>query len=211
MKRLAILGASGHGKVVAEIAELLGWSVVFFDDAYPSVSKLEVWQVIGKTEDLLKNLDDFDGCFIAIGNNDIRLEKYELLDKHGVTLPCLIHPMAIVSRYAKISSGTVVMAGVVVNPFVKIDECCILNTACTLDHDCVVEPGVHVSPGVNLAGAVRIGQGSWIGIGANVKQCIEIGENVVVGAGAVVIENIPNNVVAVGVPARVKNKMSYKC
>lgn len=205
MKRLAILGASGHGKVVAEIAELNGWDVVFFDDAYPKVSELEVWQVIGKTKDLLKTSDDFDGCFVAIGNNAIRLEKYGLLKSYGVVLPCLVHPMAIVSRYSKIPSGSVVMAGVVINPFVKIGECCILNTACTLDHDCVLADGVHISPGVNLAGEVNVGKASWVGIGASVKQCINIGKDATIGAGAVVVKDMPDNVVAVGVPARSKS------
>lgn len=206
MRRLAVLGASGHGKVVAEIAELNGWDeVIFFDDAYPEIKALEVWQVVGNSENLLKRLNDFQGCVVAIGDNAIRLKKFQLLQAQGAHFPCLVHPRAMVSGYANIASGTVMMAGAVVNAFAKVGECCILNTACTLDHDCDVGRGVHISPGANLAGAVCIGQCAWIGIGASVKQGISIGANTVVGAGACVVADLPDDVLALGVPAKIKD------
>ncbi|MBE0484498.1 MAG: acetyltransferase [Bacterioplanes sp.] len=203
MKRLAILGASGHGKVVAEIAELNGWDVVFFDDAFPSVTGLAHWSVIGNTDDLLTDLQCFDGCFVAIGNNRIRLDKQRMLAKKGATLPVLIHPSAVVSRYAKVEAGCVVMAGAVINPFALVQQACIVNTAATIDHDCVLAEGVHISPSANLAGAVSVGACSWVGIGASVKQCLKIGANVVVGAGAAVVLDIADNLTVVGVPAKV--------
>ncbi|MBD3768417.1 MAG: acetyltransferase [Gammaproteobacteria bacterium] len=202
MKRLAILGASGHGKVVAEIAELNGWDVVFFDDAFPSVNGLAHWPVIGTTEDLLNDLQRFDGCFVAIGNNRIRLDKQTMLTEKGATLPVLIHPLAVISRYANVQAGCVVMAGAVVNPFALVQQACIVNTASTIDHDCILAEGVHISPGANLAGGVSVGACSWIGIGASVKQCVQIGANVVVGAGAAVVSDIADNLTVVGVPAR---------
>lgn len=202
MKRLAILGASGHGKVVADIAELNDWDVVFFDDAYPGVACLEHWLVVGNTDDLLAVLQDFDGCFVAIGNNKVRLAKKKLLMEKSVEFPVLIHPSAVVSRYAKFGRGTVVMAGAVINPFVQVGQACILNTATTIDHDCVLDDGVHISPGANLAGSVSVGKYSWIGIGASVKQCSVIGSNVVVGAGAAIVSDVQDNITVVGVPAR---------
>jgi len=202
MKRLAILGASGHGKVVAEIAELLGWNVVFFDDAFPSVDCLEHWEVVGNTEDLLDVLTNFGGCFVAIGNNKIRLAKQVLLMEKGVDCPVLVHPSAVVSGYAKVGVGSVVMAGAVINPFAQIKQACIINTASSIDHDCVIADGVHISPNANLAGAVSVGKYSWIGVGASVKQCLKIGENAVVGAGAAVVKDVLDGLTVVGVPAK---------
>lgn len=204
MKPLAVLGASGHGKVVAEIAELLGWNVIFFDDAFPEISALEVWQVKGTTADLLASLSDFDGCIVAIGNNEIRLDKTAMLQSKQANLVTLIHPLAVVSSYSQVGVGSVVMAGAVINPFASIGLANIVNTGATIDHDCILGAGVHISPGANLAGAVSIGNKSWVGIGAVIKQSLLIGEKVTVGAGAVVVSNLPSNVVAIGVPAKVK-------
>lgn len=201
MKRLAMLGASGHGKVVADIAEINGWDVVFFDDAFPSVNGLAHWPVVGRTEELLNDLQCFDGCFVAIGQNRIRLEKQQMLAKKGATFPVLVHPTAVISRHAHVDLGCVVMAGAVINPCAQINQACIVNTAATVDHDCMLADGVHISPGVHLAGAVSVGECSWIGIGASVKQCLSIGANVVVGAGAVVVKDIADNLTVVGVPA----------
>ena len=203
MKRLAILGASGHGKVVAEIAELSGWDVSFYDDAFPSVSSLEAWGVLGNTEDLIANLSAFTGVFVAIGNNSIRLDKYKIFAVSPIKLVTLVHPSAVVSSYSSVGDGTVIMAGAVVNPFAKLGMGCIVNTSASIDHDCILGDGVHVSPGVYLAGGVLVGDCSWIGIAASVKQCVSIGRNVTVGAGSVVLADLPDGVVAVGVPANV--------
>ena len=210
MKRLAIIGASGHGKVVAELAELLGWTeIVFFDDAFPQVNQVEVWTVRGKTEDLWEQITDFDGCIVAIGNNLIRRRKTQDILINQGNLVSLIHPSSSVSKYTVIEAGSVVMAGAIINPFSKIGSACIVNTLASIDHDCVLADGVHISPGVNLAGAVKIGQQSWIGIGASVKQSISIGDDVIVGAGAVVVSDVAKGLVVVGIPAKVKN-IGYK-
>jgi len=203
VKRLAILGASGHGKVVADIAELTGWGeVVFFDDAWPVIKTNSVWPIIGNTDDLLACNGDFSGVFVAIGNNDIRLKKLKLLRKLGTSIPSLIHPNAVISRYSVIDDGCVVCAGVVVNADSKIGFGSILNTGCSIDHDCFIDNSVHVSPGVRLAGGVKVGECSWIGIGAVVRQLITIGAYSVVGAGAAVVKNIPESATVVGVPAQ---------
>ena len=201
--KLAILGASGHGKVIAEIAELTGWSsVIFFDDEFPSVTQVEAWNVIGNTGDLLRKLNEFDGCIVAIGDNIIRLKKTQLLQKNQGRLVSLIHPSSVVSPYANIDLGSVVMAGAIINPFTRLGLACIVNTMASVDHDCDLKSGVHVSPGVNIAGAVTIGQNSWVGIGSSVRQGLLIGEHVIVGAGAAVIDDIASHTVVVGVPAK---------
>ncbi len=205
MKRLAILGASGHGKVVAEIAELSGWNeIVFYDDAYPEVLNIGVWFIKGGTDTLISDIKRYDGVIVAIGNNNIRFEKINFLKLHQAKLTSLFHPKSVISKYAHIGLGSVVMAGAVINPFAKLGLACIINTSATIDHDCELGDSVHISPGSNLAGAVKVGSKSWIGIGTCVKQCLSIGENVIIGSGASVVRNIPDDVVAVGVPAKIK-------
>ena len=204
MNRLAILGASGHGKVVAEAAFLSkNWTdIVFFDDAYPSINMLESWSVVGNTQDLIDQVNSFDGVVVAIGNNAIRLLKQSELQQYGCNVVSIIHPSAIISPSAKISCGSTVMAGAIISPYCYIERSCIINTGATIDHDCQLGEGVHISPGVNLAGEVKIGTLSWLGIGSCVKQQVEIGERVMVGAGAAVVSNVMDDLTVVGVPAR---------
>lgn len=202
MKTLAVLGASGHGKVIADCAELCGWqSVVFFDDAWPDRLENGPWAVMGNTDKLLASLSDFDGVVVAIGHCRIRQDKIGLLRAAGAPLVTLIHPRAVVSPYAQVGQGTVIFAGAVVNVDARIGEGGIINTGATIDHDCVLGDAVHISPGANLAGGTVVGDRSWIGIGSSVKQLIVIGADVIVGAGASVVKNIPDGLTVVGVPA----------
>ncbi|WP_010483310.1 acetyltransferase [Pseudomonas sp. S9] len=203
MKRLAIVGASGHGKVVAETAELCGWQdIVFYDDSWPRKQENSVWKIAGDFSMLLECLSSFDGVIVAIGHNATRFSMLEQLSKAGVHLPMIIHPTAVVSRSATLSDGLVIFANVVINANASIGAGVILNTACTIDHDCVIGSSVHISPGAHLAGSVQVGDCSWVGIGAIVKQGMIIGTQSVVGAGAVVVSDVPSNVTVVGVPAR---------
>ena len=205
MKSLALLGASGHGKVVADIAEQLGYQTIhFYDDAHPSITKLEVWDVVGTTKDLLENSHEYDGCCITIGANRIREQKYQQLKQANMVFPTLIHPSAVVSRHATVHEGSVVMANAVINIAAKVGVGCIVNTGATIDHDCKIDNFVHISPSAALAGNVSIGDYSWVGIGAAVKQGVTIASNVMVGAGASVITNINTNETVVGVPAKTK-------
>lgn len=204
MNRLAVLGASGHGKVVADTAECCGWrSVEFFDDAWPNLQTNGAWDVTGDTPSLLAQLNQFDGVIVAIGNNRLRQAKLMELQAADARLAILLHPDATVSRYARIGAGSVVFAGAVMNADAFLGMGGILNTGCSIDHDCVLGDAVHISPGACLAGGVRVGNQSWIGIGACVRQLIRIGERVVVGAGAAVVADVPDNLTVAGVPARV--------
>jgi len=201
--RLAILGASGHGKVVADIAETCGWDQVeFYDDAWPEIKNNGSWPVKGNSQRLLENMSQYAGIFVAIGNNSIRAEKLSWLDDYNASVISLYHPSAVVSQYAHIGSGTVVMPGVIVNADTSVAEGCILNTGCSVDHDCTLDRCVHISPGARLAGGVSVGEYSWIGIGASVRQQVNIGKEVTVGAGAAVVSDLPDMVTAVGVPAK---------
>lgn len=200
--QLAILGASGHGKVVADTAELLGYECVFFDDTYPDIQVNEAWPIMGTGAELFERLAEFDGVAVAIGNNTIRFNKIQELHSLGAKLPSLIHPSAVISQYAEMGEGSVVFAGVVVNAFTKTGAGAILNTGCTVDHDCVLGDAVHISPGANLAGGVSVADGSWVGIGASVKQLVTIGSNVMVGAGSVVLKDVSSDCVIAGNPAK---------
>lgn len=203
MNRLAVLGASGHGKVVADCAEACGWQeIVFFDDAWPGVSYNGHWPVLGNTSDLLAALSDFTGVLVAVGNNNIRSDKLQMLEKAGATLVSVIHPSAVVSRYARVSLGSVVFAGAVVNADCDVGMGAIINTGASVDHDCELGMCVHISPGARLAGGVTVGDLSWIGIGAVIKQLVKTGRGVIVGAGAAVVANVPDGCTVAGVPAR---------
>ncbi len=203
MKSLAILGASGHGKVVADCAEMCGWTdIIFFDDTWPHTDFISGWIVEGTSSHLLERASEFDGVLVAIGNNAVRLDKLQSLRKAGAFLPVLVHPSAVVSRYVSIEGGTVVFAGAVINIDCSVGMGAIINTSASVDHDCILGDSVHISPGAHLAGGVSVGNLSWIGIGGSVRQLVRIGSEVIIGAGASVVADVSDGSTVVGVPAR---------
>ena len=191
MKRLIIIGAGGHGRVVEDASNL---DCVFLDDN----PKLE--GVIGSINQLEQIKEKGEAIIVGIGDNKIRMEMLSKIQE----VATIIHPTAVISESAMVGCGTVVFANVVINPNSTIGRGCILNTASTVDHDCILGDGVHISPGAHLGGNVVVGDCSWIGIGASVKHGVSIGKNVIVGAGAAVVKDIPDGVTVVGVPAKVK-------
>lgn len=203
MKTLAILGASGHGHVVADTALSCGWDeVVFFDDALSEITRNRFVQVRGNSYDLIADADNFQGVAVAVGDNEARLKKIRSFLEAGLHLPALIHGRAYVALDTTVASGCVVFAGAVIQPGSSLGTGCIVNTGASIDHDCRIGDCVHLSPGVRLAGSVEIGDGAWIGVGASVSQNVTIGQNAVVGAGATVIECVADCITVVGNPAR---------
>ena len=204
-KKLAIVGASGHGKVIADIAEQLGYIVNFYDDAYPSKKNIEHWAIHGSCADLiaLNNAKTAlsNNVVVAIGNNVIRQQKIQFLQQSGFNLITLIHPTAVISQYSKVAPGSVIFAGAVINAFANVGVGCIINTAAVVEHDCSIDDFSHICPNVALAGGVSVGAKSWVGIGSQVKQLITIGNNCLIGAGSTVVKNIPDNVTVFGSPA----------
>jgi sugar O-acyltransferase (sialic acid O-acetyltransferase NeuD family) len=201
-RSLFIVRAGGHGRVVADVAELLGYrDVRFLDDAWPAKSYTLDWPVVGR--DLPAPGPDLD-VFVGNGVNAERHAEVTLLLAQGYCLPSLIHPQAYVSSRAQIGAGSLVAAMAVVGVGGRLGQAVIVNTGATVDHDCVLGDGVHVSPGAHLAGTVTVGDESWIGIGAAVREGIRIGAHVMVGAGAVVVSDIKDGLKVIGNPARVK-------
>lgn len=203
MKCLAILGAGGHGKVVADAALASGWNEIhFYDSSWPNCERNSHWRILGNDELLISKLDQYDGVIVAIGNNQVRWQKYRMLFEQKAKIVNIVHPSAQVSKYAKLGIGSVVLANAVVNVDAHIGDACIINVGATIDHDSHIASAAHVCPGANLSGAVFVGEKSWIGVGSSVKQGIKIGHQVMIGAGAVVLTDVPDGLVIVGNPAR---------
>lgn len=200
MRRLAILGAGGHGRVIADAAQNSGWSAIeFYDDAWPGNGP---WPIVGNTEMLFKHLPDYHGVIVGIGNNGVRATLQQRLQLAGAPLVCVIHPSAIVSRHAQLGAGCAVLARAVVNVGAQIGAGVILNTGCIVEHDCLIEDFAHIGPNAGLGGGVHIGRHSWVGIGASVNHLIHIGRDCTIGSGSTVIRNVSEATVAVGSPAR---------
>ncbi|WP_068596558.1 acetyltransferase [Vaginella massiliensis] len=192
---LYVYGASGHGKVIAEIAEENGFEVQAFIDTDKTKISIFNYKVVHQIPTDVSNL------MIAIGNNHIRKKISE--ENSDLTYPVLVHPSTNISKRSKIEIGTVGMAGVSVNADVTIGKHCIINTNASIDHDCTIQDFVHISPNVALAGNVIVGEGTHIGIGASVIQGIKIGKWCTIGAGAVIIKDVPDGATVVGNPGKI--------
>lgn len=201
-KKLLIIGASGHGKVIADIAlKLNKWTSIAFLDDDDNKSMSMGLNVIGRIKDAFKYKDIAD-FFVAIGDNSTREKIQKLLIKDGLSIATLIHPNASIGTDVEINTGSAVMAGVVINSSTRIGEGCIINTSSNIDHDNIIEDFVHISPRVSLAGTVKVGKNNWIGTGSVVSNNISICSGCQVGAGALVINDITKPGTYFGVPAR---------
>lgn len=195
-----IIGASGHGKVVADIVEKNGDQVMGFLDDNPALSDTFVgFPVLGKTEQYKEYPDA--AYVVAIGNPVIREKIVKKLNT--VTWYTAVHPTAVISNLdTSIGEGTVIMANAVVNAGAKIGKHCIINTGAIVEHDNQLADYVHISVGTKLAGTVSVGRSTWIGIGASVSNNLSICADCMIGAGAVVVKEINEAGTYVGVPAK---------
>lgn len=207
-ERILILGAGGHAQVVADIL-LRMWDaglpiapIGYLDDNPALVGKaLLGLPVLGTLAGLGRVAHD--AVIVAIGANHARRSVFERLELRGDRFAIARHPSAIVAPDVLIGPGTVICAGVIINPGTVIGANVILNTASSADHHNRVGDHAHIAPGVHMGGDVVVGAGALVGIGATVMPQRTIGAWSVVGAGGVVTADIPGDVVAVGVPARV--------
>lgn len=198
-RRVAVVGAGGHAKVVISTLDAAGFEVVAVYDDDPARHGDTVLGVPirGHVGDLAR--EDVLPAVIAIGDNHVRRRIAERLAWPWVSV---VHPSAVVHASVRLGPGTVVMAGAVIQPDARLGRHAIVNTAATVDHDCRLGDFVHVAPGAHLAGSVALGDEVLLGIGAVVTPGRRIGAGTVVGAGAAVVCDMPSGVVARGVPAK---------
>ena len=208
MKGLLIAGASGHGKVIADIAvKLKQYEKILFLDDDRSIHEIMGFPVIHTIMSDKKLFAQWFGdldieVVIAIGNSQIRMRKQQMFEEAGIQIATLIHPSAVIGQDVTIGAGTVIMANAVVNSASRIGKGCIINTAASVDHDNQIEDYVHVSVGSHLAGTVFVGRHTWIGAGAVVSNNLKLCEECTIGAGAVVVKDILQKGIYIGVPAR---------
>lgn len=201
---LIIVGASGHGKVVAEIAELTNkYKKIYFMDDYSDDKIFHGYQNLGPTTGLDKYKNSTD-VFVAIGDNRIRAEKLQNFEKNGFSIATLIHPNAVISASTSIGRGTVIMPGAIINASTEIGFGNIINTNVSVDHDCKLGNFVHISPGATIAGTVIIGSNTWVGAGSVIVNNICISAHTIVGAGGVVVQDITQRGTYIGVPVKMK-------
>lgn len=208
MANLLILGAGGHGKVIADIASQLGkWNKIAFADDRIDINTILNFPIVSSMGEYEKVIDQYDEAFIAIGNNKIRMQWINKLISREVRIAKIIHPSSVISEFSEIGEGTVVMPGTIVNADTSIGRGVILNTSSSIDHDCRIEDGVHISPGVHICGTVIIGRCSWICTASSIINNVKIGVNVKVAAGSTVLCNVPSNVMVAGTPAVIKKQL----
>ena len=207
MSGVAIIGAGGHGRVIASILQAANREVAGFIDK-PVSGELPL-PLLGQDKDIPKLLEQgvIDSFIIGLGSvkggPSLRAKLFNQLIEAGLTPAVAIHPMAMLSHGVCIGAGSVLMAGAIVNTGTSIGKNCIINTGAIIDHDGSIGDHVHIAPGVTCSGQVTVGTHSLIGVGSTIKQSVTIGGNVTLGAGSVVIKDIPDGVTAYGNPAKV--------
>lgn len=197
--RIAIVGSGGHAKVVIATAQAAGHEItgVFDDDASRWGQTVLGIAITGPTAAVLGDPDAT--AVLAIGVNGVRAR---LATTARCQFATVVHPSAIVHPTVALGPGTVVFAGTVIQPDTRVGAHAIVNTGASIDHDGVLGAFVHVAPGVRLAGDVTLGEGAFLGIGTVAIPGVTVGAWTTVGAGAAIVDDLPADVIAVGVPAR---------
>jgi len=205
--KTVIIGGGGQCKVVLDILLNNGYDVVSITDSDSSKHNTKIFNVpitgSHATLDKLRS-EGVNNAIIAIGGNTARKKYYTELERLGFNMVNAIHPSAIISNRVK-SIGKGIFVGMLCNigPDCEIGNNVLINNSVSLSHSNVIEDHVNISPGSHIGGGTRIKTGAFIGLGARVVNAITIGERAIVGAGAVVLEDVPDNAIVVGVPAKV--------
>jgi len=211
------LGAGGHAKVVIEILRAQGgFELVGLLDANPELHGKDVLTVPVLGDDALlpqlkaKGVTHFFIGLGAVGNQEQRRRLYERGIASGLTPVSAIHPSAVISPSATLGGGIIVMPQAVINAEARIGHNVIINTQAVVEHDCVIAEHCHIAPGVRIASTVRVGAGTHVGLGAVIRQLICVGRRVVIGAGAVVVKDVPDGQMVFGNPARPQSERSHE-
>lgn len=207
-KKVIIIGAGGHGKVILDILSFDDKiEVIGFIDDNPLLkgNLVNGIRVIGSFDEVIENIPA-KAVVVAIGDNKIRTNFFEKCKEKSLETINAIHPSAVISKNVKIGEGAVIMAGVIINSGAYIGNNVCVNTQASIDHDCYLDDNCHIWPGAVLTGTVKVGKLSYIGSGAIVLPKLKIGERCMVGAGAVVTKEVLDNTTVIGIPARVINE-----
>lgn len=197
--KVYLYGASGHAKVVKDIAKLAYVDVPCLIDDNPAVKELDGLKVVHSAEGL-------SPLIVTIGDCQTRRK---IVEKLGVReYLTVVHPKAVLADSVKLGTGTVVMAGAVLNPYATVGDHCIINTSASIDHDCKIHDFVHIAPHCTLCGEVEVGEGTWVGAGTTIIQGIHIGKDCFIGAGSVVVKNVPDGSLCYGNPSRIIKKVN---
>ncbi|MHA2052248.1 MAG: acetyltransferase [Candidatus Hodarchaeales archaeon] len=203
-KKVVIVGAGGHGKVIADILELNDYEIIGFiyDDPKMKGAQVSGYNVLGSIDDL-DSFSEAECGFVAQVDHEKRIKYIQILLSRGLELINAFHPTSVRSKHIKMGKGVCMMAGSIVNPGVTVGDGSIINTSATIDHDSTLGVCSHISPGAKIARNVEIGENSFIGTGAIINPNLKVGNNVIVGSGTVIINDIPDEATAVGNPAQV--------
>lgn len=208
-RAVVIYGCGGQGKVVADLVQLnAGMTLLgFLDDGVPPGPGPLGFKVLGNGAWLDAQHAGGVEVALGLGNNTTRALICEQLSLKGFRILTLVHPQAVVAGTASLGAGTVVMANATVNPDARVGRGAIVNTGAVVEHDCVVGDFAHLSPNAAMGGGARLGPGAWLGLGATVIPGVSVGARTIVGAGAAVVKDLPDDCVALGVPARVSRRL----
>ena len=206
-EKVLIIGAGGHAKVVVDILlEQKKYEVVGFVDR-DSEKEYRGIKVIGQDEELsLFYKNGIRKVFVALGSNKIR-KKLQIECKNiGFDIINIISSRATISPTVKLGNGIVIMDGAIVHADAVVKDGCIINTNASVDHDCCIDEYTHIAPGTAISGYTAVGRECFIGTGCSIIDGITIGDHVTVGAGGVVVKDIIDSGIAVGIPAKIKKK-----
>jgi sugar O-acyltransferase (sialic acid O-acetyltransferase NeuD family) len=206
MDKIIVIGSGGHARVVIDAAIDAGKKVLgLVDTDYQNqVETVLGIKVLGGFEILSKYDKTKVFLIIAIGDNLKRKECYLKLKKQGFMFAKIIHPTAVISKFTTIGEGAFINAGVIINAEVVISNNCIVNSGAIVEHEAKIGDYSHLAPGVRVGGRTLIEEGVFVGIGSNIAHSIKIGRHVTIGAGSVIVKDIPENSTVVGIGRVVK-------
>jgi sugar O-acyltransferase (sialic acid O-acetyltransferase NeuD family) len=208
-KHLILIGGGGHCKSIIDVAESAGYTILGILDRPEEVGKRVLgYEVIGTDDDMVKYADKAD-FIVAVGqikSPNLRIKLHKMLADAHCHIATIVAATAHVSKYAQLGEGTVIMHHAFVNADARIGKGCIINTASIIEHEATVGDYCHVSTGATINGGASIGQCTFVGSQSVVNQCVTIGDKIIIGAGSAVVNDLPSNCIAVGVPAKPINK-----
>lgn len=202
-KEIILVGYSGHAYVVAEGIKSCGHNLKYYSEVKELSKNPYRLKYMGfEKERLFKGWNDRYCFILGLGNNQLRIDAFNLIAAKDFEILNVIHQSASISKEVAFGLGNFVARNASINPLVVIGDCCIINTGAIIEHECTIGTGAHIAPGAVLTGSVTVGEGSFIGANSVIKEGVKIGKNVIVGSGAVVIRDVDENKRVVGNPLR---------